>query len=169
LIVRVRIIVLVVLLTSIIWVPALIFVFNHYRWSYQGHRYQEIDLQELANFESKPGTLQPADIPPQFRALDGQRVLATGYLWMPVSPDVPRVSFFKIVHSNSPRFLGTPVKAQAFVDCTMPSGKTIRFMSNLPVRVWGTMHVAIQRSPDNGIVTSVYQVDVDKMDSLDAP
>ena len=48
----------------------------------------------------------------------------------------------------------------------MPQGQTTRDPASTPVRIWGTMHVAVQRDARQRIA-SIYQIDVDKIELIE--
>src|SRR5438067_13238224 len=45
--------------------------------------YKEVDLKQMGFFEMDPSNASLKDVPPQFRALDGQKVLLKGEVFAP--------------------------------------------------------------------------------------
>ena len=59
--------------------------------------YKEVDLKALGFFEMDPSNATLKDVPPQYRALDGQKVLLKGEIFAP--HDVSNIKQFELVYS----------------------------------------------------------------------
>jgi len=119
--------------------------------------YKKVDLKALGffNFDQANGTIN--DVPPQFRALDGKKVMLEGFMWSPTS--ATRLHDFQFVYNvQKCCFNGPPlVQERVFVSC--PAGKSIPYVDNY-MKMIGTLHVDVKKV--DGVITSVYTMDVER-------
>jgi hypothetical protein len=123
-----------------------------------------LDVGKLGDFEfdGQHGTL--ADIPEQFRNLDGQRVTLRGLMWAPAA-NGSTVSGFQLVKDLDGSGHEIPL-VQNRVFCSLPDGQTAPYFSNY-VDVTGILHVRVA-NPSSEKVISVYLLDVENV-TLDSP
>ncbi len=119
----------------------------------------EVDLKAMSNFpfDQADGTLN--DIPPQWRALDGKRVLLYGEQWVPYSAS-PEISSFDLVYSITKCCFNGPPQVQHFVHSRTRPGLKVGYFSGL-VRIVGVLRVNVTRG--EGKVTGVYELDVESV------
>lgn len=126
--------------------------------------YLDVDLNAMGNFWLDPVRGVDADIPTQFRSLDGQRVVMTCFVYQPRPGRTPAVAqlVYGALHKRG------PPRIQERVLTVVPSGQNV---SNYPisdlVRAYGVLHVGVMRDADGGI-TSVYRLDLHRVESFDA-
>jgi hypothetical protein len=117
------------------------------------------DLRTLSDFELDPVNGRTADIPRQFRDLDGQRVRLAGQMWAPYRAE-GRVRDFDLVYSIANCcFSGVP-KVQHLVKSSVRDGGSVPYATGR-VDVVGTLHVGVRSDADG--IESVYRLDVDSV------
>ncbi len=124
--------------------------------------YTWVDLQKMSSFtfDQRNGTLE--QVPEQWRALDGRKVILEGEMWSSKSSG-PELSEFDLVWSVANCcFTGAP-QVQHFVRSTTADGKPVRYYAR-PVRVKGTLKVDV--TSEAGQVTGVYHLDVESVEPL---
>jgi len=124
--------------------------------------YLEVDLKAMSNFEMDQYTATDSDIPPEWRRLDGRRVLMIGEMWDPSGTD-GRLAKFQLVYSKQKCCFSGPPKAQHFVDCGVIKNKRVGYYDTL-VKVVGTVHVGVKH--DGEKIRSVYQVEVESVEPV---
>src|SRR2546423_8462987 len=97
------------------------------------------------------------DIPAEYRALDGKRVMLVGEQYLSRSFRGPDLEF-DLVYSITKCCFNGPPQIQHFVKCKAVPGKNLETYVGL-VKVIGTLHVGVQI--ENGHVASVYRMDVE--------
>jgi hypothetical protein len=124
--------------------------------------YLEVDLKAMSNFpfDQVNGTIN--DVPKQWRALDGKRVMVEGEMWSPSSA-APELSQFQVVYSIAKCCFNGPAQIQHFVNAKVKNGR-IPYRYGL-VRFVGTLHVNVERGRDGKII-SVYSLDVDQAEPI---
>jgi hypothetical protein len=122
--------------------------------------YFQVDLKSLGSFtfDELRGTLD--DVPPQYRALDGKRVLLEGEMYNPYGG--AKVNEFQLVYSIQKCCFGGPPKVQERVFARTPNHRDGVTYHSIPVRVLGTLHVKLERQ-DNGKIGSVFTLDVEEL------
>lgn len=120
----------------------------------------KVDLKAISTFpfDQKNGTID--DVPVQFRALDGKRVLVEGEIWAPNSAS-GRLRQFELVYSIAKCCFSGPPQIQHFVQSQVVDGKGVPFYDGL-VRAVGTLRVDVKR--DGGKVVSVYQLEIERLE-----
>ena len=124
-----------------------------------GGGYKEVNLKAMGNFvfDGQNGTV--SDVPPQYRALDGQKVVLVGEMYSSVG--AAEVSRFELVYSIAKCCFGGPPKVQERVFCVVPNDGTVPILGG-QARVTGTLHVAAQKEGDT--INSLYTLDVHKVE-----
>jgi hypothetical protein len=127
-------------------------------------QYRLVNLKQMSDWAMEPTTATDAAIPPEYRALDGQRVMLVGEIPPFNSARPGAESDFDLVWSVAKCcFTGKP-QIQHFVKCTVvPERRTKVRTYDGTVKVVGTLHAGIVRNKDNSIV-SVYRMDVEHVD-----
>ena len=122
-----------------------------------------VDLQKMSNFvfDQRNGTL--ADVPAQWRALDGQKVVLDGEI-APGKAAAGETKQFDLVWSVGNCCMSGSPLVQHFVHSTAAGDKMLRVYRQ-PVRVRGTLKVDVQKD-DGGAVSGVYWMDVDSVEPL---
>jgi hypothetical protein len=128
--------------------------------------YTEVDLKAMSTFDMDQtnGTLQ--DVPARFRALEGKEVLMIGEMWVPNFAGEDDLNGFTLVYSRAKCCYGGPPLPQCAVDATVIQGKHAIY-TDLPVKVWGKLHLEVTRAP-GGLITAVYHVVVEKLEAVDS-
>ena len=125
--------------------------------------YKEVDLKAIGNFQMDPAEATVKDVPPQYRALDGQKVKLSGEVYAPY--DAGRgISTFTLVYSIQKCCFNGPPRVQERVFATVPNGKTVEYSGGGYHDVVGTLHVTMKKDDKKGEVTEVYHIDVDSME-----
>jgi hypothetical protein len=123
--------------------------------------YKEVNLKALGQFGFEPRGGTIADVPSQYRALDGQKVLLEGEIYDPqeAGKDITR---FQLVYSIQKCCFGGPPLVQERVFCTVPNGK-LQYGGAGYHKVLGTLHVTLQRAKLDdgrlGPVDELYHLD----------
>lgn len=120
-------------------------------------QYVKVDLKAMSlfPFDQVRGTLN--DIPPQFRELDGKRVLLEGEMYMG-DRAADEADHFDLVYSIAKCCFSGPPQVQHFVRSRVRDGRTVGYYQGL-VEVMGTLHVKIEQG--QGKIAGVYHLDVE--------
>ena len=124
--------------------------------------YKEVNLKAMSSFEldQTEGTIN--DVPQKWRDLNGQKVVLQGEMWQPYSAN-NEIAGFDLCYSIAKCCFSGPPKVQHFVKSRVMSGKTVNYYDG-QVKVTGTLHVDVKS--DQGKLTSVYQLDVERIDPV---
>lgn len=149
-----------------VFVLAVLTPFAWALWQFASYRpivdrgtYKEVDLKAMSNFEMDQVYATDADIPKQYRDLDGQRVLMIGEMWAPYSVD-GRLGGFDLCYSIAKCCFSGPPKIQHFVKASVPNGKQAGYYEG-PVKVMGTLRVGVEQQ--DGRVASIYRLEVESV------
>ena len=125
--------------------------------------YAEVDLKSMGNFnfDGENGTID--DVPMRWRQLDGKKILLTGEVWAPNEAG-DNMHQFELVYSIAKCCFGGPPRVQERVFAIVPKDMTVPNMTNSFAKVTGILHVKVKK--DGGKVTSVYVMDVDKVEPM---
>ncbi|MDB5329784.1 MAG: hypothetical protein JWP03_935 [Phycisphaerales bacterium] len=123
----------------------------------------EADLKALGNFPFNKETGTIDQVPSKYRALDGQRVVLTGFMYSNTGAG-DRVHDFEFVYNIQQCCFGGPPKVQERVFARCPDHKAVTFASDLR-RLTGILHVKLDRDAE-GVVSSVYTMDVEKSERV---
>jgi hypothetical protein len=121
---------------------------------------KQVDLKAMSVFPFNQEQGTDAEIPPEFRALDGKRVMLIGEQYIGGSAR-GRQSEFDLVYSITKCCFSGPPQVQHFVKCTPMPGKKIGTHSGL-VKAVGILHVGVQKM--DGRIASVYRLDVESLE-----
>src|SRR6266446_1070382 len=133
---------------------------RHGIWNASDERYgiyKKVDLKAMSLFQMNQISATDADIPPEYRALDGKRVMLVGEQYLSRSLRGPDLEF-DLVYSITKCCFNGPPQIQHFVKCKALPGKNLDTYAGL-VKVVGMLHVGVQL--ENGRVASVYRMDVE--------
>lgn len=160
--INLRLIVFAGIVLFLIGVPSYIFVREKITGGIRdlGNGLMQVDLKAMStfNFDQEKGTIN--DVPPQWRALDGKKVVLYGEIWTGNSA-APEIASFDLVYSIAKCCFSGPPQIQHFVQSKVARDKTIDYYPGL-VKVTGTLHVNVIQG--EGKVDSVYQLDVDSVE-----
>ena len=123
-------------------------------------KYKFVDLKAMSLFEMEQINGTDDSIPPQYKELNGQRVMLEGEMYAARSAN-GRLADFDLVYSISKCCVGPQPKIQHFVKASVAKGKSAEFY-NGQVQVLGTLHVGVLN--EKGTITSVYRLDVERVD-----
>ena len=127
--------------------------------------YRPVNLQEMGNFafDDHQGVIN--DVPERFRRLNGKRVVVTGFMF-PTFEAGNRVHECQLVYNLPPHH---PPFVQERIFCFAHGGGTIPLYSyDRLVRLFGTLHVGPLARAADGKIIMLYQMDVDRVQSVDA-
>jgi hypothetical protein len=121
--------------------------------------YTVVDLKAMSTFgfDQVNGTLE--DVPAQWRALDGKKIVVHGEMWNERVAGLT-VDKFELVYSIAKCCFSGPPQIQHFVHATAVNGAKLGYYQGT-VEVKGTLHVNVKK--EAGAVTSVYQMDVESV------
>lgn len=157
-----RMIVFAAVVLALVGTPVYIYLDSRLSGGIKNHGdYLEVDLKAMSNFPFDQINGTAEDIPRQFRALDGKRVMVEGEIWAPNSAG-SELQNFELVYSIAKCCFSGPPQIQHFVQSKPVKGK-VPYYSGL-VRVVGTLHVNVQKA--GGQVSSVYQLQVESVDPV---
>jgi hypothetical protein len=125
-------------------------------------RYKMVDLKTLSGFEMDQLRGVNDDIPREFRALDGQRVMLVGEMWSGRSAGGAQRDF-DLVYSIAKCCFSGPPKVQHFIRSKAIPGKKLEFLSGM-VKVIGKLHVGVEN--EGGTILSVYRMDVESVEEF---
>jgi len=123
-------------------------------------KYWEVDLKAMSTFDMDQVNATTADIPKQWRDLEGKKVVLTGEMWAPRDNGKGLLTYFQLVDPSKLHFDGpcAPPLAQWFVDCNVVKGAQVEYLEG-KVQVSGTIHIRIDKDK-RGVIKSIYHVDV---------
>jgi hypothetical protein len=127
--------------------------------------YTTANLKAMGNFPFSETSGVLADVPRQYAALDGKKMFLDGMMFAGTDA-APVVDNFQLVYSIQNCCFNGPPRVQERVFCNAPPGKKVRFVGSTLVRIYGTLHVRIVHDKDTGAVTSVFDMDVEKLKAL---
>ena len=125
--------------------------------------YKLVDLRAMSTFpmDQRDGTID--DVPPIYRALDGEKVVLEGEMYSDRSA-ASQVREFDLVYSIADCCYGSEPQIQHFVRSQAADGGVIDFYRGVPVQVRGTLRVDVEKS--GGRVTGVYHLAVEDVQPL---
>jgi hypothetical protein len=127
--------------------------------------FDAVDLKALGfyAFDAQNGTL--SDVPEKWRALDGKRVMLEGFMYAGQSAE-DRVADFQFVYNRQICCFGAAPQVQERVFVHVPGNGTVPYCDPM-CRVWGTLHVNVERQERGGVVTCVYTMDEDRIETAE--
>ena len=125
--------------------------------------FMQVDLKgiSLFPFDQEKGKLE--DVPADFRALDGKKVVVVGEMWQPYSAG-QSVGGFQLVYSIAKCCFNGPPQIQHFVQAKVVPGAAVQYYGS-QVKVSGIMHVKVTHDED-GKITGVYHIDVENVEPM---
>jgi len=99
-------------------------------------------------------------IPDFIKSLDNRKIVLQGFM-LPLKLENARVTEFLIMRSRSLCCYGLPLRINEWVDVRM-KGDGVKSIMDVPLTVYGTLHVG--EIDKNGRISSIYQLDGEKMD-----
>ena len=136
---------------------------SHGIWDARDERYgsyKKVDLKAMSLFQMSQISATDADIPVEYRALDGKKVMLVGEQYVTGRSRGAQVEF-DLVYSIAKCCFNGPPQIQHFVKCRPMPGKEIETYAGL-VKAVGILHVGVQI--ENGRVGSVYRMDVESVE-----
>jgi hypothetical protein len=136
---------------------------RHGIWDARDDRYgtyKKVDLKAMSLFQMNQISAADTDIPAEYRALDGKRVMLVGEQYLRGTSRGTQLEF-DLVYSIAKCCFNGPPQIQHFVKCKAMPGKDIDTYMGL-VKTVGTLHVGVQI--ENGRVSSVYRMDVESVE-----
>lgn len=125
--------------------------------------YDLVNLKALGHFQFDPSSGTIKDVPPQWRQLDGKRVMLKGFMWDGRGAG-DRVQRFQFVWNIQKCCFNGPPLVQERVYAHVAKGKTIPFISDF-CQVVGVLHVKVIKN-NYGNIISVYTMEVDHADPV---
>jgi len=127
--------------------------------------FYRVELKAMSNFEmdQRLGTVQ--DIPAPFRELDGKKVIFEGEVAATGMIAGAKTDELVVCYSVAKCCVSGAMKVQHFVLCSPAAGRRVSsFGYGDAVKVYGTLHIKAKQ--DGGTITSIFQMDVDKVEPL---
>jgi hypothetical protein len=121
----------------------------------------ELTVRELSDFPLDQVNGAVADVPIRWRNLDGQRVALVGNLWAPTVDSSGTCIQFQLTCQVDER---TPPAAQRFVSCSTVQPMPEWTSTMDVVRATGILRINIVHK--NGVIASVFSLDVDRLEPL---
>ena len=122
----------------------------------------QVDLKMLGNFpfNQESGTIDA--VPQRYRELDGKRVALRGYMYAPKSASGRGTQFEFVYDVNKCCFSGPP-QVQERVFAKVANGRRdIPIFSQYELAdLVGVLHVRVVRDKETGVVTRVFEMDVE--------
>ena len=129
--------------------------------------FKEVDLKAMSTFDMDQMNATMNEIPIQWRQLEGQKVMAIGEMWAPRSAsNSDKLDYFQLVYSKTKCCFNGPPLAQHFVDGNVVNGAKVYYW-DVPVKVFGTVHIWIRKDPQTGVIKSIYHFDVNKVEPIE--
>jgi hypothetical protein len=136
---------------------------SHGIWDEKDARYgsyKKVDLKAMSLFQLNQISASDSDIPPEYRALKGKRVMLVGEQYLTTQARGRQLEF-DLVYSIAKCCFNGPPQIQHFVKCKPMPGKNIETYAGL-VKVVGILDVGVK--VENGRVASVYRMDVESVE-----
>ena len=125
--------------------------------------YLEVDLKAIGFFEMNPRTATIDVVPPDYRPLDGKRVLLQGEIYQPQAA-FGVMKDFTLVYSVTKCCWGGPPKVQESVLATVSKKAKVDYEgTGVYYNVMGTLHITMKRDPVTNDIVEVYHLDVEKV------
>jgi hypothetical protein len=137
-------------------------------WLAPSQRCVAVDLRALGDFELDPESGTLADVPARFRALDGRRVMVWG-LVIPTDGANGSLKKLQVVSPRDGWSAHHPPRLQERIFGTVARGAPVCRQSPAHddhLYVYGTLHVNVKRVPGQPSITSLYEMDVDRIDTV---
>jgi hypothetical protein len=132
-------------------------------WDVNDPRYgniKKVDLKAMSLFAFNQQQGSDSEIPVDYRALDGKRVMLVGEQYLGGRARGNQ-NEFDLVYSISKCCFNGPPQIQHFVKCTPAPGRKINTYVGL-VKAVGILHVGVKK--EDGRISSVYRMDVESVE-----
>jgi hypothetical protein len=128
--------------------------------------YKQVNLKAMGFFQFTRDAPTTRDVPTQFRALDGQKVLLNGIV-EPMTQAGDQISEFTLIYSPISCCIGAGLPlVQERVFATARGGKSLAYARAGRHDVFGTLHVNV-KTDETGHVIEVYRLDADWVKAAD--
>ena len=117
----------------------------------------KVDFRFLGGFEY----VDDDKIPEPVMKLNGKKISLAGFM-LPVDFDEGKVNSFLLMNSRMACCFGVMPRINEFVFVKMPTGKTTKFMSDVPINVSGVLAIG-----EANLVDSLYMMVADKIVKLE--
>lgn len=121
--------------------------------------YTAVDLKAMTLFDFDQDKGAITDVPQRWRELNGKKIIVRGEI-APTNFSAREANEFDLVYSVAKCCVTGRPQVQHFVRSTIKGADRAPYYQGL-IEVQGTLHVNVQN--DGQQVTSVYQIDVDKI------
>jgi hypothetical protein len=122
----------------------------------------EVPETDLAGFSRSPHSAKSTTttwlVPPEVKALDGQRASVRGYM-LPLTNDGNRITEFILTASIDSCHFGTVGLMNEWILVEMAPGRSVPFPKAVPITAFGRL--AVGPETDGEIVTSLYRMTAD--------
>ena len=126
--------------------------------------FKDVDLKSLGNFAFNPITDTEAQIPKDFRALDGQRVRLRGFVYNPQRTQDKDWRFEFVYDVNKCCFNGPPlVQERVFAYAKQNDPPEFAGLAE----VYGILHVRLIRPTEGAPAVSVFDLDVESIKAVE--
>jgi len=151
----------------------------------QGGAYREMTLAQMGAFpyevehsyerpfdawveseKPKPKKQAKLVIPAWAKKLDGVKLAVPGFM-VPFDAEQDGVLSFCLVKSIMVCCYGLAPRVNENIMCDMKVGQKTKFYINIPIKVYGTLHV--EEVKDDGDLIALYRMDVDKVEKIEKP
>ncbi len=128
-----------------------------------GVEFAKVNLKAMSSFpfDQRFGTID--DVPKDYRALDGKKVILVGEMWAPNAAGLT-VQNFDLVYSIAKCCFSGPPQVQHFVKTTSSANDPMPYFAG-QVRVKGTLKVQVVKD-DEGKITAVYHLAAESIDPI---
>lgn len=110
---------------------------------------------------------KPVVIPLWIKKLDGNKVAVSGFM-MPSQMDEDAMTSFILVKSIMNCCFGVAPRVNENVICMVPEGKKFPLYINIPVYIFGILHVDPIKD-EEGNLAGIYSMDVEKIEKIEHP
>jgi hypothetical protein len=128
--------------------------------------YFKVDLKAMSSFTFDQVAGKLEDVPPQWRELDGKRILLHGEIAPGGFNARGADGFLELVYSvQKCCFSGQP-QIQHFVQVTVPQSADVKLTTSGEIEVLGQLKVDVVRDPETGKITGVYHLRAERVSSI---
>lgn len=124
----------------------------------------DVDLKKMGFFPFNEFSGTVADIPPDYRKLDGKEVALEGFIY-PMDGSGDKVHAFQLVYNITKCCFSGPPLVQERVFAVVPNGGAVDYLPD-ECRVIGKLHVILNKDKDTGKIVTVYTMDVHQVEPL---
>ena len=125
----------------------------------------DVDLKALGNFRFNDQTGTLADVPPEYRLLDGKNVALEGFVYAGRYAGPDNVHRFQFVYDINKCCFKGPPQVQERVFASM-GGQGVSPDPTVEIRLIGTLHLTINTDEETGKILTVCTMDVKGVEPL---